>query len=130
MCPVCWASAFAAWSALATVGMLGAAVADRLSRLLMLALGVAIAVNRSGIWMVPGWCLAGFMAAALIRSTYVVVVYRERWLFSKVWPHACQFAANHCPRYRSINQPSSRMSTAMRQRDDQIHDSFDVAGNP
>jgi hypothetical protein len=126
MCPICLATALAAWSGLVAVGVLSVAWADRLSRLLGVMLGIEIAAHRWGIWTIPWWCFASVMAAALVRIAYVISLHPERLLISKIWPRACQVAANRCFRYRSANQHSSRMSTAIRQRDDPSQDNIRV----
>lgn len=126
MCPICLATALAAWSGLVAVGVLSAAWADRVSRFLGVILGVAIAAHRVGIWTIPWWYFAGVMVAALVRISFVISLHPERLLIGKVWHRACRVAANRCLRYRPANQHSSRMSIAIRQRDDQSQDNVRV----
>lgn len=100
MCPLCWTTAIATWSGLIAIGILSVAGADKVTRVLVVALACGVVAHFMGFGSVPWWGFAAFVAALFVRISYLSLLHRERLSVPRTWYLARGIAAKFCPGYR------------------------------
>ena len=96
MCPICWATALAAFASLSAASLLAAGLRDRWIVSVTIFLGIFWASQRWSAFELPWWSVYWMIALLLVRTILRVANACRGPIQCRGWKQACTLATKTC----------------------------------